>query len=676
MVKHFASSPIHRLLIANRGEIACRIIRTARSLGITTIAVYSDADRDAPHVAMADEAHRIGPGEAKASYLDQQAIITAAKRAKADAVHPGYGFLSENADFAEECVRAGLIFVGPPPTAIRAMGEKAKAKALMAEAGVPLVPGYHGDDQSPATLKTQAGLIGYPVLIKASAGGGGKGMKVVEVAGEFDVALASAKREAASAFGDDNVLLERYLLKPRHVEVQVFADSHGNCLHLYDRDCSVQRRHQKVVEEAPAPGIPEEVRRKMFAAAVSAAKAIGYVGAGTIEFLYSEADQQFYFMEMNTRLQVEHPVTEAITGLDLVALQLAVAAGAPLPLRQEEVRCNGHAMEVRIYAEDPDHAFLPQTGRLNHLVFPTQENGIRVDSGVVEGADISVFYDPMIAKLIAHGPDRNAARRALLRALQETHIGGITSNLAFLERILRQPEFISGAPDTGFIERNRDEVLPAADGAGEFVIFSAVAGLLLARNAAKSCLRDPWTSDCGWRLNETPRQMIRLRHGAIMHQIMISHEQSGTLFSLDGGAERRVVGALRGDRLQIEIEDAMRSVSWFQDGREITVSSDAGRYRFRLGDDDSMLETDDVSDGDTIRAPMPGRVTSVLVEAGQAVVAGETLIVVEAMKMEHALKAPRDGRIAELRCREGEQVEDHEELVVLENVPDSGGEKN
>ncbi|SUX56291.1 acetyl-CoA carboxylase biotin carboxylase subunit [Chromobacterium vaccinii] len=450
----------NKILIANRGEIACRVIKTARALGIATVAVYSDADADARFVKLADEAYRLGPAPAAESYLRADLILAIARQSGAQAVHPGYGFLSENEDFAAACEAAGIAFIGPPASAIAAMGSKSAAKALMEKAGVPLVPGYHGDDQDPAKLQQQADAIGYPVLIKASAGGGGKGMRIVEKSEDFAAALASCQREARASFGDDKVLVEKYLTKPRHVEIQVFADKLGGCVYLFERDCSVQRRHQKVLEEAPAPHLPQATREAMGQAAVAAARAVGYIGAGTVEFIMDVDTGKFYFMEMNTRLQVEHPVTEMITGQDLVAWQLAVAAGGELPLKQEQLAIRGHAIEARIYAEDPDKGFLPSTGTLIHLATPAESANVRIDTGVEQGDAISPFYDPMIAKLIVWGETREAALRQMDAALAQYRIVGLSSNVSFLRRIVNHPSFSSGQVDTGLIARHHDALLP------------------------------------------------------------------------------------------------------------------------------------------------------------------------------------------------------------------------
>src|SRR5437868_209926 len=514
-----------KLLIANRGEIACRVIRTARQMGIATVAVYSEADAGALHVALADESRLIGPPPARDSYLKIPAIIDAARQSGTEAVHPGYGFLSENADFAEACAKAGLVFIGPPAEAIRAMGSKAAAKALMEAHGAPVVPGYHGEAQDAASLAAEAERIGYPVLIKASAGGGGRGMRIVTRADEFARALVGAKREAAGAFGDDRILLERYLERPRHIEVQVFGDAQGNIVHLWERDCSIQRRHQKIVEEAPAPGLGNRERKKLGELAVAAARAVGYVGAGTVEFiaeLIAERDaKHVYFMEMNTRLQVEHPVTEAITGTDLVEWQIRVANGEALPLRQDAIALHGHAIEVRLYAEDPERGFLPATGTLHGLHLPDADlarvdAGVRVDSGVRAGDAVTPFYDPMLAKIIAWGEDRDAARAKLQRALAETAILGVTTNLAFLHRIIAAPDFAAGAIDTGFIERHHDALLPSARALPDVALAAAVLWRLAEPQLASGADRfSPWARRDGWHLNLPPAPVsLHLRHGA------------------------------------------------------------------------------------------------------------------------------------------------------------------
>ena len=522
-----------KLLIANRGEIACRVIRTARRMGIATLAVYSEADRDAPHVRLADEARLIGPPAARESYLSIERIIAAAKASGAEAIHPGYGFLSENEDFAEACVQAGIAFVGPTAEAIRAMGDKSAAKSLMEKADVPLVPGYHGENQDAAFLAAQAARIGYPVLIKAAAGGGGKGMRIVRNAEEFAAALASCKREAQSAFGDERVLVERYLDRPRHIEVQVFGDTHGNIVYLFERDCSVQRRHQKVLEEAPAPGMSDARRREMGNAAVSAARAIAYTGAGTVEFI-AEQDGRFYFMEMNTRLQVEHPVTEMITGLDLVEWQLRVAAGEPLPLRQRDLAIRGHALEARIYAEDPARNFLPSTGRLAHLAFPPASEAVRIDAGVEEGGLVTPHYDPMLAKLITWGENRGAALDRMATALAATRIAGVATNVAFLGRVVASRAFRAAELDTGLIERNRAELFPSPVSAPDEVLAAAVLAELLAeaesarsRASASGDPHSPWHACDGWRLNEDSHHTWVFDEGGRSHALTVDFRAQG-----------------------------------------------------------------------------------------------------------------------------------------------------
>src|SRR4051794_17430439 len=495
-----------RILIANRGEIAWRVIRTARRMGIDTVAVYSEVDEGALHVAMADEARPIGPPSPRQSYLNIEAVVAASRDSFAEAVHPGYGYLSENAEFAEACAAAGIVFIGPSPDAIRAMGSKAAAKALMEAHGVPVVPGYHGADQDDSRLLAEAERIGFPVMIKASAGGGGRGMRVVADASEFARALDGARREAKGAFGDDTVLIERYLERPRHIEVQIFGDSDGNIVHLFERDCSIQLRHQKIVEEAPAPGLTQERRLYIGEAAVAAARAVDYVGAGTVEFIAEQDGERFYFMEMNTRLQVEHPVTEAITGLDLVEWQFRIAAGEKLPLCQDEIALSGHAIEVRLYAENPARGFLPATGTLHRLHLPQGDPGddaVRVDTGVRPGDTVTPFYDPMIAKIIAHGEDRAAARGRLSRALADTAVLGVTTNLGFLARVVGDPNFSAGAVDTGFVEHRRESLLASTDPPPAPVLAAAVLDRLLSREAsARSAVRaDPWSRRDGWRLN-------------------------------------------------------------------------------------------------------------------------------------------------------------------------------
>jgi 3-methylcrotonyl-CoA carboxylase alpha subunit len=639
------------LLIANRGEIAARVIRTARRMGIRTIAVYSDADAGALHVREADEAVHIGAAPARESYLNIEAVIDAAKRSHAQAIHPGYGFLSENADFAEACTSAKLVFVGPPASAIRAMGSKSASKELMAKAQVPLVPGYHGAEQSPDHLAKEARKIGYPVLIKASAGGGGKGMKIVNAADEFPAQLASAQREAQSAFGDAKVLIEKYLARPRHVEIQVFADTHGNCIHLFERDCSIQRRHQKVIEEAPAPGMISALRARMGEAAIAAARAVHYVGAGTVEFLLNE-DGQFYFMEMNTRLQVEHPVTELITGLDLVEWQLRVAAGEKLPLAQDDVKIAGHAIEARLYAEDPDREFLPQAGRIGYLDLPVA----RLDHAVEEGTAISPYYDPMIGKLAVWGHDRDQAAMRLAEALRETEISGIVTNVPFLAKLVTHPEFRSGAVDTGFIDRNRADLLPSRPPPGSDELLLAALGLLRRTDDELG----PWDRSDGFRLNASPRSRVELTsEDGKQIAIELTHLKDG--YQLSDGTKLQAV-RIGGHRISAEIAGRQLAAAWIADHGSITVIRDGVPYLFhRAGAADAVSATG--SSDRVLRAPMPGKIAAVLVTAGDSVAQGQPLCVLEAMKMEHILKSPRQARIEAIACQPGQQVKEGAELL-------------
>ncbi|HUC72247.1 MAG TPA: acetyl-CoA carboxylase biotin carboxylase subunit [Stellaceae bacterium] len=667
-----------KLLIANRGEIACRIIRTARRMGIAAVAVYSEADCGALHVALADEARPIGPAAARDSYLNIEAIVEAALASGAEAVHPGYGFLSENADFADACEQAGLVFVGPPPAAIRAMGSKAAAKAMMARAGVPVVPGYHGDDQDPDRLADEARHIGFPVLVKASAGGGGRGMRVVGDGAEFGAALAAARREAAGAFGDDRVLIEKYLERPRHIEVQVFADRHGNTVHIFDRDCSIQRRHQKVIEEAPAPGLGDEQRRAMGKAAVAAARAAGYVGAGTIEFIApADAPDKFYFIEMNTRLQVEHAVTETVTGLDLVEWQLRVAAGEVLPWHQHELARRGHAIEARLYAEDPERDFLPQTGTLHRLQLPAAELA-RVDTGVRQGDAVTPFYDPMIAKIIAWGEDRPAAVGRLRRALAETAILGLRTNLGFLARVAAHPDFAAGAVDTGFIERHRQALLPQQGPAPDTALAAAVLSRLFARAdavRAKAVLTgdpfSPWAQGDGWRLGAASRQDVVLGDGAEERRVAAMARGAGWLMRL-GNRDIAVGGEVHPDgSLAVTLDGVRRRVRVLDHDCETAVFIDGESWRL---DEVDPLAPDAGADptAGKLTAPMPGRVTRLLVEAGAKVRRGEPLMVIEAMKMEHTITAPAAGVVAAVRFAAGELVEEGAELIALA-APEAGG---
>jgi 3-methylcrotonyl-CoA carboxylase alpha subunit len=657
-----------KILIANRGEIACRVIRTARRMGIAAVAVYSDADAEALHVEMADAAVRMGPAPARDSYLDIAAIIAAARSCGAEAVHPGYGFLSENADFAEACAAAGVVFIGPPAAAIRIMGSKAAAKTLMAEHEVPLVPGWHGDDQDPIRLADEAERIGFPLLVKASAGGGGRGMRIVAGAEELPAALAGAKREAAAAFGDDRVLLEKYLTSPRHIEIQVFADRHGNVIHLGERDCSIQRRHQKVIEEAPAPGLGDGRRRAMGKAAVAAARAVGYVGAGTVEFV-AEAGQ-FYFIEMNTRLQVEHPVTEAVTELDLVEWQLRIAAGEKLPLGQKEVGLIGHAIEARLYAEDPDRGFLPQTGTLHGLRFPLPETA-RVDTGVRQGDRVTPFYDPMLAKIIVWGEDRPAAVARLRRALAATAVLGVATNLGFLARVAASPDFAAGEIDTGFIERHRAALIPERRAAPDEALAAAALSRLLAREAAASADAarstdpfSPWAHGDSWRLGGRGRQALVFRDGAEERTLSAAAQSPGWLLRL-GDRELAVDGRVEPDGvLSFTLGGVRRRVQVLVHEAETAVFLDGESWRL-VEIDPLAAPADEDPSGGRLSAPMPGRVMRLMVAAGDRVRRGEPLLIVEAMKMEHTLTAPADGTVERLRCAEGDLVEEGTELIVL-----------
>jgi 3-methylcrotonyl-CoA carboxylase alpha subunit len=653
-----------KILIANRGEIACRVIKTARRLGIKTVAVYSDADANARHVAMADEAVHIGPSAARESYLVADKIVAAARQTGAQAIHPGYGFLSENAGFAEACAKADIVFIGPPPGAIRAMGSKSEAKKIMEKARVPLVPGYHGDDQSPELLAREAGRIGYPVLIKAAAGGGGKGMRVVEEAAKFADALAGAKREAKAAFADDHVLVEKYLTRPRHIEIQVFADSHGNCLYLFERDCSIQRRHQKVIEEAPAPGMTPERRKQMGEAAVAAAKAIGYEGAGTVEFIAGQ-DGTFYFMEMNTRLQVEHPVTEAITGLDLVEWQLIVAAGGKMPLKQDQLRIDGHAVEVRLYAEDPNRNFMPSTGTLVHLRLPEEGPGVRVDTGVRQGDTVTPFYDPMIAKVIVHDRDRVSAMRRMAALMGTTEVVGLTTNAALLKALCSHPGFVGGEVDTGFIDRHRAELFPKAGPVSDRAL--AIATLeRIAKPGAPS--PDPWDQKNSFRLLDEGHDEVRWQDGEREVTVLVRHRRDGLLsLALPGGEAVATVCRHADGRLAITLAgdtfDARAVRRALVDGAiEYTVFGAGERLRLVDPLDVTQYEASAAGEG-SVKSPLPGKIIDLRVKAGDSVSKGQPLLVLEAMKMEHTLAAPGDGRVKSVRCAVGEQVAEGAELV-------------
>jgi 3-methylcrotonyl-CoA carboxylase alpha subunit len=665
-----------KILVANRGEIAVRVMRTAHRLGVRTVAVYSEADARALHVAMAGEAMCIGPPPAARSYLRGDAILEVARRTGAQAIHPGYGFLSENEDFAAACAPAGVVFIGPPPEAIRAMGSKSESKRLMAAAGVPLVPGYHGDAQDDDCLEREAQRIGYPVLVKASSGGGGKGMRIVREPAQLAGALAGARREAKAAFGDDRLLLEKYLERPRHVEIQVFADAHGQCVFLFERDCSMQRRHQKIIEEAPAPALEEATRRAMGEAAVQAARAVGYVGAGTVEFLYQ--DGKFWFMEMNPRLQVEHPVTEMITGLDLVEWQLRVAAGEPLPLAQHELVRRGHAFEARVYAEDPRREYLPSVGRLSHLRTPSASPHVRIDSGVREGDAISPYYDPMIAKLIVWDENRGMALRRLRGALVAYEIAGVATNLELLAAIAAHPEFVAARIDTGFIERHGEALLPAREPASERAL-AAAALIALHRAVGRRRKRadtdgdpySPWHAASGFRLAHDHHHPFRFTDGERDYEVVVSSGRDGLGVGFDGRPPRFVRDLeLQDGRLRAQLGD-QRLVAGFadggdaSDGEEIVLWVDGRQTPLQLIDPAARAEREDGSGGH-LTAPMPGTVVAVHVKPGDAVDRGQALLVLEAMKMEHTMRAPRAGRIAAVHFSAGDRVDEGADLVDLE----------
>lgn len=665
-----------KILIANRGEIACRVIRTAKRMGIASVAVYSDADAASLAVSMADEAYRIGPAPARESYLLGERIIETALTSGAEAIHPGFGFLSENANFAEACAKAGLTFIGPPASAIRAMGSKSEAKALMDKAGVPLTPGYHGAEQDADLLAEEAARIGYPVLIKASAGGGGKGMRLVEKAMDFKDALASCKREAAASFGDDHCLVERFVTRPRHIEMQVFADSHGNAVHLFERDCSIQRRHQKVLEEAPAPGMPDALRDRMGTAAVDAAKAVGYEGAGTVEFIAETREDgtpgDFFFMEMNTRLQVEHPVSEAITGTDLVEWQFRVAAGEPLPLSQDEIAANGHAIEARLYAEDPDGGFLPSIGMLEHLSFPAEVDGVRIDTGVRAGDEVSSHYDPMIAKIIAHGADRNQAAARLAAALSATEVAGLQTNRDFLRRVARDEDFLAGKLDTGFIER-RGGALLSPDGAvpEDALIAAAIRILDDARSDARATAlasgdpHSPWSRADGWRLNGHWRMDVRIETGGKAYDLSCLHSGPTVEIHIGGTVYTVAWSKPEAGRYTLDIDGRRTVAVAVRHGVTITVVFADRTVRLTVPDPMAHVG-DGGASADALLAPMPGKVTAVMVAPGDAVEAGQPLMILEAMKMENTIKAPRPGTIAEIRFSAGDQTAEGDVLIAFE----------
>ncbi|MDI1258205.1 acetyl/propionyl/methylcrotonyl-CoA carboxylase subunit alpha [Aquabacterium sp.] len=662
-----------KILIANRGEIACRIAATARRLGVRTVAVYSDADANAAHVHACDEAVCIGPASPRESYLRGDRVLAAAHATGAQAIHPGYGFLSENAAFAQACVDAGLVFIGPPASSIAAMGSKSAAKALMEKAGVPLVPGYHGDCQESAFLQAEADLIAYPVLIKASAGGGGKGMRTVQRSEDFAAALASCQREAIASFGDDRVLVERYVTRPRHIEIQVFGDSHGHYVHLFERDCSVQRRHQKVLEEAPAPGMTAERRAEMGAAAIAAARSVGYVGAGTVEFIVEQDGMEvknFYFMEMNTRLQVEHPVTEAITGLDLVEWQLRVASGEALPLTQSQLAIQGHAIEARICAENPLQQFLPATGTLKTYRPPASSHfsvsPVRVDSGVREGDEISPHYDSMISKLIVWGPTRAQALDRLDAALGDLHITGLHTNVAFVRRIIRTPSFQQAELDTALIEREHASLFSPTP-LDPLLVVAGVAARLLADEAPSATL-DPWSQRDGWRLHGASRRPLALTlEGSPVNASLTC--QPGRTHLLQCGEQSAFFSAqaLGHDRFDLTLAGQRLTMAVYRDRDHFEVFAPSGHAVLSLID--PLAQASTAHAVGRLTALMPGRVVALLVKVGDAVKTGDALAVTEAMKMEHTMTAPRDGVVSELLCAAGDQVPEGAELLRLTDAP-------
>jgi 3-methylcrotonyl-CoA carboxylase alpha subunit len=668
----------HKLLIANRGEIACRIARTARRLGVRVVAVYSEADVGAMHVRVADEAWPIGPGPAAQSYLSIDRILEAAKRAGADAIHPGYGFLSENAQFAAACEAAGIAFVGPPVAAIEAMGSKSAAKERMSKAGVPTLPGYHGDEQSAEALERHAKRLGFPLIIKPSGGGGGKGMHIVKEAAGVGAAIAGAKRLAAAAFKDDRLLLERYLPAPRHVEVQVFADRHGSIVHLFDRDCSVQRRHQKLIEEAPAPGVDANVREGLYAAACTVAREVGYVGAGTIEFLLD--GREFYFMEMNTRLQVEHPVTEAITGFDLVEWQLRVAAGEPLPLKQSEIHRNGHAIEVRLCAEDPARDFVPSAGKLELMWWPTEGDGLRVDRGFESHDTVPALYDSLLGKIIAHGETREAALDRLIEGVEDVRADGVATNATWLARALREPAFQRAEVSTAFIANHGDHISRSADPLPAAALAAAayVRGL-----SPKQPAQSPWEVPDGFRIGlpaliRVPLLLGERKIDPAVAEYSVASERTGS--SAEGGqVDTWARVQLDGRDIRLNWVDDFGPLQQWDEAADANAASADVLVKphailvWRLGElftfvlnDGSQFEAASAAHAGNLTTPLPGVVVSVSVKEGDAVTAGQTLLVIEAMKMEHAIKAPRAGKVRAMKHQVGDRVREGSTLAEIE----------
>jgi 3-methylcrotonyl-CoA carboxylase alpha subunit len=661
-------SMFNKILIANRGEIACRVAATARRMAIKTVAVYSDADAHAKHVAACDEAVHIGGSAPKESYLRWERIIDAAKATGAQAIHPGYGFLSENEDFAKACADAGLVFIGPPASAIQAMGLKAESKRLMDKAGVPLVPGYHGANQDTALLAREADRIGYPVLIKASAGGGGKGMRAVDKPGDFLAALESCKREAINSFGDDAVLIEKYVQRPRHIEIQVFGDTHGNYVYLFERDCSVQRRHQKVLEEAPAPGMAEAMRKQMGEAAVAAARAVDYVGAGTVEFIVEQrgGEMSFFFMEMNTRLQVEHPVTEAITGLDLVEWQLRVANGEPLPLKQEQLRIHGHAIEARICAENPDNNFLPATGRLAVARWPQHvgfmRGNVRVDTGFGEGDAISPFYDSMIAKLIVHGDTRDEALARLDEALAQTHIVGVATNVQFLRHAVRSRSFAQADLDTALIQREAAALFNQQPVSLHEAAAAAIAQTLVEEHASEG--QDPFSRRDGWRSHGVATRRFEFDFGGTHSGATLTYLHDGALALTVGNVSGSLAFQRKDDRIEVHFAGERFTCAVYANGETDHVFTDKGAASI-VALDLLAHAGEGAVDAGRLTAPMPGKVVSFAVKAGDKVAKGQPLAVMEAMKMEHTIAAPADGTVQELLYAPGDQVAEGAELLKI-----------
>ncbi|XP_045506073.1 methylcrotonoyl-CoA carboxylase subunit alpha, mitochondrial [Colias croceus] len=670
---------INKVLIANRGEIACRVMRTAKKLGLRTVAVYSEADKNAMHVEMADEAYHIGPAPSSQSYLNAAKIIEVAKKSKSQAIHPGYGFLSENVEFCERCANEGLIFIGPPTSAIRDMGIKSTSKAIMAKAGVPIVKGYHGENQSIEFLHAEAKRIGFPLMIKAVRGGGGKGMRIAMTESEFLTQLESAKRESLKSFGDDNMLLEQYITDPRHVEVQVFADMHGNAVHLFERDCSVQRRHQKIIEEAPAPGLSEETRKALGDAAVRAAKAVGYVGAGTVEFILHRQTHEFHFMEMNTRLQVEHPITEMITGTDLVEWQLRVASGEPLPLTQDDIIRRGHAVECRIYAEEPRAGFLPRAGTLHRLTQPTVEDNVRVETGVRQGQEVSVHYDPMIAKLVVWGRDRNEALAKTQRKLSEYQVAGLETNVNFLLRLSGASAFVSGDVHTAFIPEHEAELFPQKDLelSDECAVQAALGHIL--KSQLESSPNDTWkgisVAPTAWRPNYQLQKTINLKFGEKDIKVTVQYENTPNAYQVrvnDGEwqkAEASIKQTQEGLRLITKINDKTSNVGLLTYDREVHVYDENGqkvvhlpRPKYREAAGAGSIQT-----ANNACSPTPGVFEKILVNKGDKVVKGQPLFVVIAMKMEYVVRSPRDGVVAEVApFKQGDAVGKGAQVVTLQ----------